>query len=154
MILALLVMPLVGHSADNQSSYEIDANRVILTHQESSRTDVVVVTEAGDLTVNGHWITIDQGDRKLLRQAFVEFVKLDDMKQEFTADITLIVAETAAEDTSATSEEIKAELAIAIHSIEGKGGKIEKQAAKVTKLGGKIRDQIPALAHFNWSLDN
>ena len=100
LILVLVALPVsAGARADknhdkhnigvsDNASFDFEDGDLVFTHKGRLAKDRVVVTEDGDLTVNGDKVQTDARERKLLRKLYRESAELEDMAMSIAADAT------------------------------------------------------------------
>ena len=184
LILVLAALPLTAgahsekHHEDhnvcvsNNSSFDFVDGDLVFTHKSRRAKDRVVVTEDGDLTINGDEIRTDDRERKMQRELYRESAELEDMALAIAADAGKIAAASTEfataqlasalrslrdDDSDVDRDELEAvegRFEEEIADIEELADKIEDQADEVVEIADDLKESIPELADLDWFLDD
>jgi cell division protein FtsL len=155
----------------HNSTFDFEGGDLILTHKSRRAKDRVVITEDGELTINGDRVRTEGRERKLLRKFYREASALEEMAEFIAADAEKIAAvstryatvQLAAalrslgeddDESVAVADDLENDFAQEIAAIEEIGDRIEGQAEKVVAIAEKLQEQIPELAALDWFLDD
>lgn len=184
MMMIVLAAPLVAEahswnkhdrhhiSVSDGSSFDVEDGELTLTHKDRHSKDRVVVSEDGDLTVNGDKVKISNSERKLARKLYREAAELEEMAADIAEDAEKIAAVSTkyassqiravlralSDDDDDVDEErmeaIDAKFEKEIDSIEKFADKIETQADKVIDIAEELQERVPELEELDWFLDD
>ena len=184
LILVVLAVPLAAgahtwnsHDKHNVkisdgSTFEVDNGELTLTHKDRHGKDRVVVTEDGQLTVNGDQVSTNDSEQKLLRKFYRESAQLEAMALDIAKDAEKIASvstkyasaqisaalRSLSDDDEDVDEEkmeaIEVKFEEEIERIEKFADKIENQADKVIAIGDELQERIPELEELEWFLDD
>jgi hypothetical protein len=170
----LIALPALGGKHNTKvncssiSGFDVNDGELVMTHNDDWSKDRIVVTEDGELTINGDKIEVARRERDLLRKLYSESFELELMADE--------IAEEAEEIASGGIEYAMAQIAGAMHSlgdddsdfdsddlediearfeeeieeIEEHAEKIEDRADKVVDIAEELKDSIPELKELDW----
>jgi len=159
-------------SVSDGSSFDIEDGELVLTHKSGRSKDRVVITEDGDLTINGDRIETDERQQKLLRKFYRESAELEEMAEDIADDAAKIAAVStkyaAAQLTAALrslsdddDEADEADMGAVevsfeseIEKIEKSADRIENQADRVVDIADELQESIPELDDLDWFLDD
>ncbi len=185
LVIVVLAMPLAAgaHSSkhDNDhhisfsghSGFDIEDGELTLTNRTRHGKDRVVITEDGDLTINGDRIKTDNRERKMLRKFYDEAAELEEMAEEIAQDagkIAKVSTKFATQQVAAAlrslsddddddfdeekMEAIEADFEREMETIEEFAGEIEDQADKLEEMADDLKEAIPELDDLGWFLDD
>jgi hypothetical protein len=158
-----------GTLMSHETSMDIEGDLLTITNDDRYDGWEVVISDDGDLEVNGDRIEVDGKSRKLLKKFFRETAKLEEQ-----ADLIAEDSEELAEDATAYAaaavrkalrslndeeddDELQAEFAELKDDFEGRSELIEKlgdeigeQANRIKDLAEELQERIPELEELEW----
>ena len=159
-----------GIHMTHHTSLDIEGDLLVITHLDRREHEEIVISDDGELTIDGQRIETDGKSRKLLKKFFKEAARLEEQ-----ADLIAEDAEELADDATAFAaaairqalrglsdeddDEADAEFADLKVDFEGRselverlGDEIGDQADKLTDLAEQLKDRIPELDQVDWFL--
>lgn len=143
------------------TSFEIDGDFLVISHEDQFDRGEVVISEDGGLTVNQLGVETDGRSRRLLRRFFREAARLEERTERLTEDADGLVAEAAAYATAAlrslaagdgNGEQDGPDFDERLEDVEFDEDN-DEQNEKLRELAEELRDRIPELAELDWFLD-
>jgi hypothetical protein len=164
-----------GVNMSEHTSFEIDGDLLVVAHRDHFEGEKIIISEDGDLTINGDRIETDGKSRKLLKKFYREAVKLEENAERISADAEEFAEETTAyaaaavrqalrslrdgddeEDEEARAEfaDLEADFEEQAEFIERLGDEIGDQADLLKEIAEVLRERIPELDQVEWFLDS
>jgi hypothetical protein len=160
-----------GVHMSEQTSIDVDGDLLVITNRDWDDGGKIVISEDGELTIDGERVETDGKSRKLLKKFYREAVKLDEQAQLIAEDAEDLAEEATVfaaaavraalrsladdqdEDAEADFADLEAGFEDQAELIEKLGDEIGDQADRLKELAEELRERIPELDAVEWFLD-